>query len=40
MMMMVIIMMNTKKINSIRRLFDGFKPIKTDDRFDGKKIDI
>ena len=27
-----------KKINSIRRLFDGFKPIKTDDSFDGKKI--
>ena len=26
------------KINSIRRLFDGFKPIKTDDSFDGKKI--
>ena len=29
-----------KKKNSIRKLFDGFKPIKTDDRFDGKKIDI
>ena len=26
------------KINSITRLFDGFKPIKTDDSFDGKKI--
>ena len=26
------------KITSIRRLFDGFKPIKTDDSFDGKKI--
>ena len=29
-----------KKINSIRRLFDGFKPIKTDDSFDGKKNSI
>ena len=28
------------KINSIRRLFDGFKPIKTDDSFDGKKNSI
>ena len=29
-----------KKINRIRRLFDGFKPIKADDSFDGKKIAI
>ena len=41
---MMIIMMD-KKMKSVRRLFEGFnkdyfKPIKTDDRFGGKKIAI
>ena len=41
----MIIMMNTKKIKSVRKLFEGldrdyYKPIKTDDSFGGKKIAI
>ena len=41
----MIIMMNTKKIKSFRRLFEGFdrdyyKPIKTDNSFGGKKIAV
>ena len=41
---MMIIMMD-KKMKSVRRLLEGynkdyFKPIKTDDRFGGKKIAI
>ena len=34
---MVIIMMKTKIIDGIRKLFDVFKPKKYDDSFDGSK---
>ena len=39
--MMLLMTINTEKLESIKRLFEGFdrdyyKPIKTDDSFDGK----